>query len=90
MIEISYNMTLKVNRLTGKLDGTEGRISDLKEGFVKTIQAETQRGKRAKGNQNRASKTDWSDYQEILRLRERRQNELEPLKEFAYVAVKAC
>ena len=48
MIEISYNMTLKVNRLTGKLDGTEGRISDLKEGFVKTIQAETQRGKKSK------------------------------------------
>lgn len=53
----SYNITSKVNRLIGKLDRTEERISDLKEGFIKTIQAETQR-KKKKGNRNRAFKTD--------------------------------
>lgn len=53
----SYNITSKVNRLIGKLDRTEERISDLKEGFIKTIQAETQR-KKKKGNGNRAFKTD--------------------------------
>ena len=55
----TYNMTSEVNRLIGKLDRTEERISDLKEGFIKTIQAETHRGKkRIKGNQNRAFKAD--------------------------------
>lgn len=44
----SYNITSKVNRLIGKLDRTEERISDLKEGFIKTVQAETQRGKKRK------------------------------------------
>ena len=73
----TYNMTSEVNRLIGKLDRTEERISDLKEGFIKTIQAETQRGKkRIKGNQNRAFKADWYDYQEILRLRKREETEL--------------
>lgn len=52
-------MTSEVNRLIGKLDRTEERISDLKEGFIKTIQAETQRGKkRIKGSQNGAFKAD--------------------------------
>lgn len=44
----SCNTTSKVNRLIGELDRTEERISDLKEGFIKTIQAETQRGKKRK------------------------------------------
>ena len=59
MIEISKNMTSKVSRLISRLDRTEERISDLEDGSVKIIQAETHRGeKRMKGDQSTASKTD--------------------------------